>query len=277
MNHYEVLEVSQSASPEVIKAAYKSLMQRYHPDRNPGDAKAVERSVATAQAYEVLSDTARRAAYDLELKLRARVAPAVEARARHIVTAAARQEKGPGSRAWMGLLLLPVVLVGWLMFSSGSGGDSAGGASSTYEAQTGVEGGARLTGAEKYMSSTRSRTIPVLFKDMQMSLPPAVAGGAGCKLSIPSIGIVAGGFDPDKFLPFVEENKAYIEQKLIARLATLNCAELMGPNGAAYLKQILFDSLDEITGTRQSGTVTTAARYGVSEVLLPDSFRVVFR
>lgn len=277
MNHYEVLEVSQSASPEVIKAAYKSLMQRYHPDRNPGDAKAAERSVAVALAYEVLSDTDRRAAYDLELKQRASVAPAVEARVRHIVATATQQERGLGARAWMGLLLLPIVLFGWLFFSAGNGGDSAGGALSAYEAQTGTEGGARLTGAEKYMSSTRSRTIPVLFKDIQVSLPPAVAGGAGCTLSIPSIGIVAGGFDPDKFLPFVEENKGYIEQKLIARLATLNCAELMGPNGAAYLKQTLFDSLDEITGTRQSGMVTTTARYGVSEVLLPDSFRVVFR
>src|SRR5512137_1712183 len=107
MNYYEVLEVSQSASPEVIKAAYKSLMQRHHPDRNPGDAKAADRSVAVAQAYEVLSDTARRAAYDLELKQRALVSPVVEARVRHIVATAARHENESGARGWVWLLLFP--------------------------------------------------------------------------------------------------------------------------------------------------------------------------
>ena len=35
-SHYDILEVSHTASPEVIRAAYRSLMQRYHPDKNPG-------------------------------------------------------------------------------------------------------------------------------------------------------------------------------------------------------------------------------------------------
>lgn len=274
MNHYEVLEVSQSASPDVIKAAYKSLMQRHHPDRNPGDAKAVERSVAVALAYEVLSDPSRRVAYDLELKQRAVVPPAVETRARHIVAMAAQQEKEAGVRGWLWLLLLPAVMIGWFALSLG---DSATGESRVPEVQTGTEGGAKLSGAEKFMSSTQSRTIPVLFKDMQVSLPASAVGGTGCTLSLRSIGIVAGGFDPEKFLPFVEENKDYIQQKLVARLATLNCAELMGLNGAAYLKQSIFDSLDEITGTRQSGAISAAGRYGVTEVLLPDSYSVAFR
>ena len=68
MNYYEILEVSPAASPEVIRAAYKSLMQRYHPDRNPDDASAAVRATRVVQAYEVLSDAERRAAYDRELQ-----------------------------------------------------------------------------------------------------------------------------------------------------------------------------------------------------------------
>lgn len=66
-SHYEILEVSPNASPEVIRAAYRSLMQRYHPDKNPDDNRAAERAVQVVQAYEVLSDADRRAAYDLSL------------------------------------------------------------------------------------------------------------------------------------------------------------------------------------------------------------------
>lgn len=65
--HYDTLEVSAQASPEVVRAAYRSLIQRFHPDRRPGDAQAAERAAAITAAYEVLSDPQRRAAYDQAL------------------------------------------------------------------------------------------------------------------------------------------------------------------------------------------------------------------
>lgn len=68
MSHYDTLEVSRKASAETIRAAYKSLMQRYHPDRNLGDAEAAVRAVSIQQAFEVLSDTNKRAVYDLGLE-----------------------------------------------------------------------------------------------------------------------------------------------------------------------------------------------------------------
>ena len=67
MNHYDVLEVSHKASAEVIRAAYKSLMQRYHPDKNSGLVDKARDTARITQAYEVLSDEGKRAAYDLEL------------------------------------------------------------------------------------------------------------------------------------------------------------------------------------------------------------------
>jgi hypothetical protein len=63
---YAILEVSERASPEVIRAAWRSLIQRHHPDRNPAPA-AAERARLVNDAYQLLSDPARRAAYDAEL------------------------------------------------------------------------------------------------------------------------------------------------------------------------------------------------------------------
>ena len=67
MNHYEILEVSSKASAEVIRAAYKSLMQRVHPDKSPADAAMTARATRIVQAYELLSDPIRRAEYDRDL------------------------------------------------------------------------------------------------------------------------------------------------------------------------------------------------------------------
>lgn len=64
MTHYDTLEVSQKASLETIKAAYKSLMQRYHPDRNPGDPVAADLALRINNAYSVLFDPEARASYD---------------------------------------------------------------------------------------------------------------------------------------------------------------------------------------------------------------------
>ena len=63
--HYDILEVSPHASPEVIKAAYRSLMQRYHPDRT-SVADSVRRAQEINDAYAVLSDPAKRRAYDAQ-------------------------------------------------------------------------------------------------------------------------------------------------------------------------------------------------------------------
>jgi len=62
-DHYTALGVASSASLADIKKAFRQKASQYHPDRNP-DANAPARFRAVQEAYEVLSDDARRLAYD---------------------------------------------------------------------------------------------------------------------------------------------------------------------------------------------------------------------
>jgi molecular chaperone DnaJ len=63
-DYYEVLGVNRDASDEEIKKAYRRLAMKYHPDRNPDNPKAEEHFKEAKEAYEVLSDAGKRAAYD---------------------------------------------------------------------------------------------------------------------------------------------------------------------------------------------------------------------
>lgn len=64
VDYYEVLDISRDASAEEIKKAYRKMAVKYHPDKNPGDATAEEKFKEAAEAYEILSDTAKRQRYD---------------------------------------------------------------------------------------------------------------------------------------------------------------------------------------------------------------------
>ena len=63
-DYYDILGLPKSASDSEIKSSYRKLAMKYHPDRNPGDKKAEDNFKETAQAYEILKDSQKRAAYD---------------------------------------------------------------------------------------------------------------------------------------------------------------------------------------------------------------------
>jgi molecular chaperone DnaJ len=63
-DYYEVLGIQKGAGEEEIKKAYRKLAVKYHPDKNPGDKTAEEAFKEIGEAYEVLSDPQKRAAYD---------------------------------------------------------------------------------------------------------------------------------------------------------------------------------------------------------------------
>jgi molecular chaperone DnaJ len=63
-DYYQVLGVSKSASADEIKKSYRKLAMQYHPDRNPGDKEAEIKFKEATEAYEVLKDNQKRAAYN---------------------------------------------------------------------------------------------------------------------------------------------------------------------------------------------------------------------
>ena len=63
-DYYQVLDLPRTASEADIKKAYRRLAMKFHPDRNPGDHEAEDKFKEAKEAYEVLSDAQKRAAYD---------------------------------------------------------------------------------------------------------------------------------------------------------------------------------------------------------------------
>src|SRR2546429_5375885 len=61
---YEILGVSKSASADELKRAYRKLAMQYHPDRNSGDKGAEQKFKDLNEAYDILKDDQKRAAYD---------------------------------------------------------------------------------------------------------------------------------------------------------------------------------------------------------------------
>lgn len=72
--HYSNLQIVETASPEVIKGAYKALAHKWHPDKNPDKVVEAERVFKIiTDAYDVLSDSEKRALYDAGLAEQRRV------------------------------------------------------------------------------------------------------------------------------------------------------------------------------------------------------------
>ena len=63
-DYYQILGISKSASADEIKKAYRKVAMKYHPDRNPGDKKAEDKFKEVTEAYEVLKNEQKKAAYD---------------------------------------------------------------------------------------------------------------------------------------------------------------------------------------------------------------------
>ncbi|MEJ5988792.1 J domain-containing protein [Ramlibacter sp. PS3R-8] len=72
--YYDLLQVERDATPERVRAAYRKLAQKYHPDKMPDNVNAVRAMAAINAAYEVLSDGQRRAEHDLWIRRAGRTA-----------------------------------------------------------------------------------------------------------------------------------------------------------------------------------------------------------
>ena len=64
LSYYEVLEIEKNADKSTIKKAYRKMAMKYHPDKNPDDSEAEEKFKIVNEAYQVLSDSEKKAIYD---------------------------------------------------------------------------------------------------------------------------------------------------------------------------------------------------------------------
>ena len=64
VDYYEMLGVERTCDEKVLKSAFRKLAMQYHPDKNPGDTAAEKKFKEIGEAYEVLKDPQKRAAYD---------------------------------------------------------------------------------------------------------------------------------------------------------------------------------------------------------------------
>jgi len=106
-NYYEVLNVSETASDEVIRAAFKVLSLRHHPDRNNNSAESVKAMQLLNDAHATLTDSKRRSDYDAKLRyLRAQVPADSGVSSRQTETPKSPSNQQSARREWWRTLML---------------------------------------------------------------------------------------------------------------------------------------------------------------------------
>ena len=185
-DYYKTLGVSKDADAKQIKAAYRKLARKFHPDVNPGDAKAEARFKEANEAHEVLGDPEKRQRYD-------QLGSNWESFSRG----------APGARAWPGGgVRVEYEDLGGMggggfseffstFFGGGGGGFGGfqgggfGGAGEVYEPPTDAEGEVTLTLPEVLLGSTREVGINEGGKTrrVEVKIPPGVREGSRVRVA----------------------------------------------------------------------------------------------
>ncbi len=311
MTHYDTLQVSPQASPEVIRAAYKSLMQRYHPDKNHHDPEpALQAATRIAQAYAILSDTDKRASYDTQLSAsqgssRASAAPARSARA---VPQPARQAAASTALSWwLGLIVAVIALSAWAMLalskSSGSAAAELKKIRLAFESQQLTEEQRRSAALRRieileknpslkaqesaeYGQELARRTVvlwdaPVMVR-LQAVSTTVQSGVASTQiillnLTIPALKVRVGTFDAEQAMRLVEKQKDLLVHNLAVQLQQIKPQDLNDKNAEQTLKNTILSSIATDLAMNRSEVYPSTlwespGRYGVVEAVLPESF-----
>lgn len=292
MNHYEVLEVSPKASLEVIRAAYKSLMQRYHPDKN--GSESAERAPLIALAYDVLSNPEKRLAYDRALNGKPLPEQAPGTTRRHDAVRpagrATRPQTTPHLRAWYAWsLIVCIVVAGGMILgfkkkqarTAPPAGEvqafkpAAGDATATGVKDQPAPLPAQSDGGETALSG---QTISAFMTRLSIELS-ADSTGAGHVLEIPTLGFRVTGSESARWAQRIALQRSALMQQLLVKLATAKYEELIKIDGDLYLKRLIEETVSAGIGLDPSGAMPQAVGAGPAAsrpltALLPLSFSV---
>lgn len=312
--HYDTLEISTQASPEVVRAAYRSLIQRFHPDRRPGDAQVAARAAAITSAYEVLSDPQRRAAYDQALAAeRAAEAPPASQAPR---SRGAGQAAGPGlreraapkrpveSRSWAAgwpwavLLVAVIGIVAWLALARLE--PPADRQADPQAELTAIRMAFAADGQpeeQRVALHSRKQALVKLYPELQARVlaeaaqdrrtrtldlfeGPLVVKLGRATLKIPRLQVVLGTVDTAALRAQLVQQEHRLSGEVTSSLQRADPTQLSGPQADGYLKAIVLGALsgDFAKRAREQHPPTyfeSPGRYGVVEVLLPEGFELV--
>jgi hypothetical protein len=250
-------------------------MQRYHPDKNPDSAEVAAHALKVVQAYEVLSDENRRAAYDAKLNLqltdslRASRDIGRDSYPSSIVNVG--QVVKVKKSYWLLWLLITLTIVFCMYAITLLKGKRTDGILSTNQEILGHDGSVRT-------KEVLPRTIPVYISNLNVELKE-FPGVTTREINIPVLGLRVGAVEADKVLRFVGSNKELIRQKLEEKLVDAKYDELIRIDGEQYLKNIVMDSIGNTIGTNRYkddplNRLEVVGQYGVVDILLPRSFSV---
>jgi len=284
MSHYDTLEVSPKASPEVIRAAYKSLMQRFHPDKHPGNSAVAQRAGLITLAYDTLADPSKRRAYDRSRKAAEQAdSPAPRGLSKHRhrspTTRSATATRPNNAVAFFWGIVLVILVAGggslWLLKANSARKTQA---VPVTQATAGAHGVASAQTIKRATLTVRLGT------DLQVLVGASgIDSARPYTLKIPALDVRIGSTDADEFARYLGQQRWALQASLIERLALMQPDELIKASGQQYLGKLILEALIDITGTdaaRLSASPHSnadaadgaAARYGVIGVAMPDGF-----
>lgn len=304
--HYDALEVSRHASPEVIRAAYKSLMQRFHPDRNPLDGVAATRTARIASAYAVLSDPAKKALYDESLQVGPGLATAASVTPDPVYRTAMRPtpKRASANRSgrWVAVCIAVLVTVIAIVAVKFGGAERQQPQAELEKIRTSM---AADTTPESARRALYSRKLEILdshpellrksseervenmaartFSLLEKPLVVWVAGGrtpgvSPVELTIPSISLFVGSFDAPNLLEHMDRHRERLARELAGLLANEDPALLRSAQAEQHLASVVTRAVSVSLGVQTtrgdypSTYFESPGRYGVTHVLFPDRF-----
>jgi len=297
VTHYDTLEISPKASADVVRAAYRSLIQRFHPDRNPGDDGATERAVAITRAYEVLSDAAARGAYDEQLRVAAEGpmrSPASRTAGRAPLRSSRRAHPRGMRVSWHWTALAAVVVAGglWVGAHEKDAGVELASIRQAFDAADVPEArrrqlyarkqallqqdpALRLEGAAENARQRAARTVDLLDA-------PLVLQSGRHEITIARLRLVLGSFDAPSLRARIERQRQQLVRDLVQRIAVDTRAEFIPTGGEAFLCGVLAGVLNNLLETLPeedypSTYFESPGRHGIVDVVLPERFIVQVR
>lgn len=285
MSHYETLEVSRNASPEVIRAAYKSLIQRYHPDRNTHNSETTAKAQQVTVAYGVLSSPDSRAAYDATLSVANQLKndyglaqektvsssspkpPTNQTKSDRasILQRVAQPQENGGSRALVNFILIAIAFVIglslWISVERRKQEELSEFSLMAMRANTIITDAEKLRqendnkkkkekAAQDEAVDLSRRTLNLFPKNVSLNLirPHTYPPQfSGQVLFIPQITVIIGKINSERVIANVWHNQQVLIQEVFEQLSRVENRILITVDAEAHIKKVIQSTINKIT------------------------------